>query len=175
MCSSPNSLHRRNSVRQALKILITRTMYHDELLVTTELNVKVPPIVDADFEFLQNDDFVMVRSIRMISCLISVRVYLLCVDRKAGYKNRQSNGSGKSLKYSFSSEATSCGLVSESNVFNEPQSSSSRNCVCNRGKIQIEIMKNMFFCKRPIASVKHTSLIRRFDVLTRKIPTTCNP
>lgn len=30
-------------------------MYHDELLVTIELNVKVPPIVDADFEFLQND------------------------------------------------------------------------------------------------------------------------
>lgn len=51
------------------------------------------------------------------------------MDKKAGYNDRHSNGSGKSLKYSFNNEATSCGLVSESNVFNEPQSSSSRNCL----------------------------------------------
>lgn len=53
--------------------------------------------------------------------------HLLCVDKNAGYNDRHSNGSGKSLKYSFNNEATSCGLVSASNVFSVPLSSSSRN------------------------------------------------
>lgn len=100
-------------------------------------------------------------------------VYVLCVDKKAGYNDRQSNGSGKSLKYSFSNEATSCGLVSESNVFNEPQSSSSRNCRQKQKHVSHEIIR----CN--IVSVKGihwpTSLIRRFEVLTRNMPTTCKP
>lgn len=48
----PNSWHRPSNVQRVQEILITRTMYHDELLVIIELNGIGLPIAGDDFEFL---------------------------------------------------------------------------------------------------------------------------
>lgn len=83
------------------------------------------PTVNGDFVFLETIINHVITKLNPKS--LSIPHCLLCVDKKAGYSDRHNNGSGKSRKYSFSNDATSCGLVSESNDVSEPLSSSSRN------------------------------------------------
>ena len=62
------------------------------------------------------------QDVRNISLNLHCVEYLLCVSKKAEYKSRVSNGSGRSLKYSLNNAATSCGLSSTVNFVFSPES-----------------------------------------------------